>query len=319
MLIATAAILTLSVTPAAAGPVTFSDVYFFGTSEIDAGNWLLDPALMNDPLAPTAAKGYWMGRWQEGPSWADYLYEAVKGTYSTPSLAGGTNYAFGVGWLGTLDGSVPGGPYYETLTQLWLSSQVTDALGDHAGALDPNALYLISIGSNDFAFFNRTTQAVARAALAVQQIQRLANAGAVNFMVQLLGGTDQWILDYNAALKAGLALIPGINVTFVDTRAFNQTFIQPLLPGLGITDFGRCTLDPTCLAAAQASALLGLPYQGNTHFNFDQIHRSTKVNDVLADYALAQVVPEPGTITLLATGLGAALMWGRRTVSRRRR
>ena len=316
MLIAAAAILTLSVTPAAAGPVTFSDVFFFGTSEIDAGNWLLDPVLAADPLAPTAAKGYWNGRWQEGPSWADYLYETLMGTYSTPSLAGGTNYAYGLGWLGVLPGVPPPASGYESLTQLYLSSQITDALGDHAGALDPNALYVISIGSNDFAFFNRQAQAAVRGALAAAQVQRLADAGARNFLVQLLGGTDQWILDYNAALKAGLALIPGITVSYVDTRAFNQTVIQPLLPGLGITDFSRCTLDPVCLAGAQASAALGLPYLGNTHFNFDQVHRSTKVNDVLADYALAQVVPEPGTITLLATGLGAALVWGRKRMRR---
>ena len=312
ILVAAAAIWSLSVTPAVAGPVTFSDVYLFGTSEIDAGNWLLDPQLMNDTLAPTAAKGYWEGRWQEGPAWSDYLYQDIMGTYSTPSLAGGTNYAYGLGWLGTLNGVPPATPYYETLTQLWLSSQVTDVLGDHGGVLDPNALYVVSIGSNDFQFYSRTTQALARAALAVQQMQRMVDAGATNFLVQTVGGTDQWILDYNAAVKAGLALIPGINVTYVDTRTFNQTIIPPQLPGMGITDFGRCNLDPACLAAAQAAALLGQPYLGNTHFYFDGVHRSTKVNDALADYALAQVVPEPGTMTLLATGLGAALIWRRK-------
>ena len=318
MLVAAAAILTLSVTPAAAGPVTFSDVFFFGTSELDAGNWLLDPQLMNDPVAPTAAKGYWNGRWKEGPTWSDYLSQSLLGTYSTPSLAGGTNYAFGNAWLGPLPGDVPQ-TSYEAYSQLIFGSQITAALNDYSNSLPADALYVISIGSNDPGpFYKRTDPAQAddRANIAIAEIQRLADAGAQYFLVQLLGGTDAWVNNYNAAMLSGLAGISGINVGSFTTRQFNLDVAT--VPGfkesLGITDFGSCVNFPVpCLGPAITSAQAGTPYLGNTHFNFDTIHRSTKMDAALADYALNYTpVPEPGTITLLATGLGAALIWRRK-------
>jgi outer membrane lipase/esterase len=314
VLLALVAICILTATPAGAGTVTFSDVFLFGTSELDTGNWLLDPVLAADPLAPTAAKGYWNGRWQEGPSWSDYFAEAL-GHDATPSLAGGQNYAYGLGWLGPLAGESVSG--YSALTQLYFGSQVTAALTDYGGALPGDALYVISVGSNDPAFYGRTalSQATARANIEVSQIQRLANAGADYFLVQTLGGTDPWVNTYNQTLLAGLAGISGINVGILNTRTFNQTVVLApgFLSGLGITDFGQCVNDPACLAASALSAGQGDPYLGNTHFMFDGVHRSTKVDEALADYALTQVpVPEPMTMTLVALGLGAAVLRVRR-------
>lgn len=321
-LILAAAIWTFSVLPASAASV-YSDVFFFGTSELDTGNWLANPTLQGNALAPTAAKGYWNGRWQEGPAWSDYFASAL-GHDAKASLLGGQNYAYGLGWVGPLPGDpAPDPGTLRANADLYFGTQVSAALTGYANSLPINALYVISIGFNDNTFFGRTAAEaddVASAALA--EIQRLVGAGATQFLVQTLGGPvdpNSYVTIFNTTLLTGLAGIGGIDVSILDTRQFNQTVV--LAPGflasLGINDFGTCIADPTCLAAAQAAAISGDPYQGNTHFLFDDVHRNTRVAQALANYAIAQLprpVPEPGTLSLLALGLGAALLSRRRRV-----
>ena len=308
---------TLVAAPASAGTM-YSDVFFFGTSELDTGNWLENPTLQSHPLAPTPDKGYWNGRWQEGPAWSDYFAWAL-GHDATASLLGGQNYAYGVGWVGPLPGEAA--PTPGTLAanaNLYFGSQVSAALADYAGGLPGSALYVISIGFNDSNFFGRpAAQAGAVATAALAEIQRLVDAGATRFLVQSLGGVNEYVTTFNATLLAGLAGVSGIDVTVLDTRTFNQTVV--LAPGflasLGIEDFGTCIADAACLAAAQSAAAAGEPYLGNTHLNFDNVHRNTRLAEALADYAvslLPRPVPESGTLALLVIGLGALLVARRR-------
>ena len=202
---------------------------------------------------------------------------------------------------------------------LYFGTQVDAALSANPFGLPPDALYVVSIGSNDPSFYGRTPGMAADVAnLAVSHIQRLANAGAKSFLVQTLGGTDAYVTTYNQTLLNGLAAISGITVSVVDTRTFNQTVVLApgFLAGLGITDFGSCLADPTCAAAAIAKTTNGEPFFDNPHLLFDNIHRDTEVAEALADYAitrLPQTVPEPGTIALLAVGLaGTGLLHRRR-------
>jgi outer membrane lipase/esterase len=307
-------LVALTGAPALAQP-RYSDVFFFGTSELDTGNWLLNPTLSSHPLAPTAAKGYYDGRWQSGPAWSDYFARAL-GHDATPSLAGGQNYAYGVGWLGPLPGEpAPSPGTLAANTALYFGTQVNAALSAYGGVLPADALYVLSIGSNDADFFGRTIDLADDVAnLAVSHIQRLAAAGATSFLVQTLGGppANSFAATYNQTLLGGLGAVDGLHVSVVDTRTFNQTVVLApgFLDGLGITDFGSCLADAACQAAAIAQTTNGAPFYGNTHLLFDNIHRDTKVAEALANYAITQLpqqtVPEPGTISLLALGLAGA-------------
>lgn len=292
---------------------SYSDVFFFGTSELDTGNWLLNPTLLGNSLAPTASKGYYNGRWHSGYAWSDYLAQAL-GYDATASLAGGQNFAYGVGWLGPLAGETPPLPGSIAANQaLYFGSQVDAALSAFSNVLPSDALYVVSIGSNDLSFFGRTVdQAGDVANLAVQHIQRLFAAGARSFLVQTLGGTTQYVITYNQTLLGGLGAINGLQLSVVDTRMFNQTVaLAPgFLASLGITDFGNCLADFVCKAAAIAKTTNGEQYLGNTHFYFDDVHRDTKLAQAFANYALTQLpqtsVPEPSTVVLLAAGIAGA-------------
>lgn len=304
--------MTLGSSTVSAQP-SYSDVFFFGTSALDTGNWLLNPSLSSHPLAPTAAKGYFNGRWQSGPSFSDYLALAL-GHDATPSLAGGQNYAYGVGWVGPLPGeAAPVAGSLAANPALYLGTQVNAALSAYAGVLPSNALYVIAVGGNDADFFGRPVGLADDVAnLAVSRLQQLVAAGARSFLVQTLGGDPlipSFATTFNQTLLGGLGAINGIQLTVLDTRAFNQTVV--LAPGflgsLGITDFGNCLDDAACKAAAIAKTTNGEAYYGSTHFLFDDIHRDTKVSQALANYAIAQLpqrtVPEPGTVSLLVLGL----------------
>jgi phospholipase/lecithinase/hemolysin len=342
----TAALLALPGTPLIAQP-KYSNVYFFGTSELDTGNWLLDNSLQGSALLPTAAKGFWNGRWQSGKSWSDYFAEAL-GFTATPSLIpGGNNYAYGVGWLGHVDDYpvIPAAHALAANPALLFGSQVTSAINNHSqkGGLPSDALYVVTIGSNDIDFFRtslnpppgadaqviaqlaaqRTALGVALGQRAVAEIQRLVTAGARSFLVQTVGGLSAYPVSFNQTLLDGLAAVQGIHVSVLDTRSFNQTLSAQRLADIGITvspfgapagSFPTCLADPDCKSAAiaQTNKVPSEPYLGSQYFSFDGVHRDTKVAKLLADYALtrlpATTVPEPTTAALLSAALvGLAL------------
>jgi phospholipase/lecithinase/hemolysin len=114
---------------------SYDAIYVFGDSYCDVGNIFLATGGA-EPPAP-----YYNGRFSNGPIWIEHVAGGL-GLPMTPSLAGGTDYAFG-GAFATAPQTIPGG------TIPSVPQQVELYLSQHGGKADPNALYVIEGGGND--------------------------------------------------------------------------------------------------------------------------------------------------------------------------
>jgi len=166
--------------PAAAAPAVsgFSNIYSFGDSLSDAGNNFV----MTLGLLPTAA-AYSDGRYSNGNTWNQDLAADLHLPALTPSLLGGTDYAFGDAHTGT--------EVLHALTFLDLPRQLKDfkAANPHP---NPNALYTLSVGATDthdaaLEWATNPSEAVTDIQQAVANeisfIGSLASLGAVNFAI----------------------------------------------------------------------------------------------------------------------------------------
>ena len=124
----------------------YSSVVIFGDSLSDNGNnalaGLYDPSqvVTGNTYVPSATYAPAM-TYTNGPVWATY-FGNLLGVPILPSLAGGTDFAFGGATTGT-PGSGPGGFPYSLLTQ---TAQYLGATGNVAS---PNALYVVAGGGNN--------------------------------------------------------------------------------------------------------------------------------------------------------------------------
>jgi phospholipase/lecithinase/hemolysin len=153
----------------------YDALYVFGDSYCDVGNIYLATAPNNYPPAP-----YYSGRFSNGPIWVDHI-ASVLGVPLTPSLAGGTDYAFGGAWV-TAPATVPGG----TATIPSVPQQVLLYLSQHGGKADPNALYFLEGGGNDIVKTTSTDPEALGYQIAVGLAESelvLRRAGARHFVI----------------------------------------------------------------------------------------------------------------------------------------
>lgn len=131
-----AAVLFLALSLAAhASQPAFDAIFVFGDSYCDVGNI----SLATNGAVPGAP--YYMGRFSNGPIWIDRL-AGTFGVKVTPSLAGGTDYAFGGA---EVTAAVPEGS--QSIPSV--PQQVEVYLSQHNGKADPKALYIVVGGGND--------------------------------------------------------------------------------------------------------------------------------------------------------------------------
>ena len=293
------AILALLVASPAAALTAFDNLIVFGDSLMDAGNILV----ATSGATPSAASGYYAGRFSNGPVASDVLNQAVEGTLSSPSLLGGDNYAWGGARAVTDADGIPD-----------LGAQVSAYLAHTGGTVDANTLYLINIGGNDVRDILFGAPAAARITAVVTsivtQVNTLTALGAQHFLVAgvgNVGGIPETIAAGPAAQAAGLAVSTSMSnaifaalpagVATVDVIGlFNAVLANPTaygLPvGLNITNacLGSGTPDPSG------------PPTCNDYAFFDTIHPTTQVAAILGG-AFIQAVPEPSTGLMLALGL----------------
>lgn len=304
--LALAAVITAAPAAAITAP---SAIYVFGDSLVDAGN--VDAAV-GDKYNPRAA-GYAPGRFTNGPDYTDLLSQNLYGKYLTPSLLGGTDFAFGGARIVDVGGGVPDlalqlGAYYK------VSSNTASA----------SALYIINAGGNDV--FGLESGKLG------SYLTPLAYTTA---LLDTLAGTIQSLAAHGAG-RILVTGIPNVDATGIPLELLVQARLDAIQPGLGSTQllrfsyqsfFTQLTTNPAAFGVApftQAGNCIGNRpvVNGNIdctgYFSFDGTHPTAQVQAALYRSVLGatglDTVPEPASWALMIAGFG---MVG--TVLRRRK
>jgi outer membrane lipase/esterase len=309
-----------------AGATSFNGVVVFGDSLSDAGYYR--PWLSSIGLPPATVATLGRFTTNPGPIWSE-IVSSYYGATPAPSNAGGTIYAQGGANVATSSALTPPGQ-----AQRPVSTQITEYLGSHSNAADPNALYTVWVGANDI--FNNLGLAQAGAITAAQlqanvvaaanaeiaQIARLRAAGAryiAVFDLPDIGTTPQFqaagpvaagtvtalAAGYNTTLWTGL-LGAGIQVIPVSASALLAE-IRANYASYGFTNITAPACGPNPPYSTNpfpssqfcGPAQLVAPNAAATYIYADGVHPTTAASSIVGDY-LVSMIDGPQTLSLLA-------------------
>ncbi len=312
--------------PARAGSI--DGIYAFGDSLTDVGN-IYAATSGTAPAAP-----YVDGQFTNGNVWVQDLASDLGLAPLTPSLLGGTDYAYGTAESGVtaFNTSAPN----TDLTGA--TGQLAQYQGTHATA-DPNALYTIWIGSNDLSdmltgqlpsqYGGDIGEVVGNIYSAVST---LAGMGATNILIVTvpdLGKTPEVLAggpaesagasflssSFDTALTdgiPGLAAADSVNISVLNTYALLDTIVA------NPANYGFSNVTQPCLTG-EVNYAGGMPCANPSQYLFwDQLHPTAAGHAILADEALALVTPEPMSSSLIGLGLVGLAIWRRRSAGDRR-
>jgi phospholipase/lecithinase/hemolysin len=250
---------------------------------------------------------YFEGRFSNGVNYVDVLAEKL-GIPVTPSLAGGTNFAFGGARTGYNVVEQPFGPYPQGAFPWSLNAETQAFVAQTRNRqADPTALFIVFSGSNDLADvlslrLNPSTTIAATVEGIRQAILAFKAAGARTILVPNLPNLGKIPLvarsgpavaafatalstSYNAALDAMLDTIEDVNIVRFDTFAFITDVVDnPTAYGFtNSTDAcysGFVTPDPTATECADPDG----------HVFWDGEHPTSKLYSLLADELYTSVL-----------------------------
>ena len=339
------AALCLSLTAfAAQGAAAYSNMYVFGDSLSDSGNDLLLTSSVPSPLF--YSDGSNQGRFTNGLNYADRL-AASFGLTLTPSatLGGGNNYAHG----GARTDSI--WPELLALGGLDFNSQIDAYLKQltvSGTAGDPNALYVLWIGSNDMAdaFAGPPSEVPAAVKETVLDIagalSTLQTVGARNFLIgnlpdlsltplgrsraALNSGGDpdieksilQGLHNGSAAFNAALSkVLPSVSLASSTVTVFDAFALQTAMTN-NPSAYGLTNVTVPCFdgqvdgSRSPGSATVNECSNEGEYLYYDMLHPTAVLHDWAARSIYAQLVPEPAGWALTLTALGLMGFMGRR-------
>jgi phospholipase/lecithinase/hemolysin len=314
--------------PLNAQALVFDNIFVFGDSLSDNGNTFAATQKALPPSPP-----YFEGRFSNGPVAVEYLADSL-GIPLSPSIVGGTNFAVGGATTGV--GNTNDGGTVTTTGALGLqgvSAQLAQYL--NSNPVDPNALYVVWAGPNDFlagfadpnfdpaaaisaAVINLANAVASLASLGAEDIlvPNMVNLGVTPRLMSLgaAAGGELLTRAFNTALAMTLAgletAFPATDFIAFDTfSAFNEVLANPDAFGFSNVTDPCLTLDPFSLCAAD-------PNVQNQFFFWDDLHPSTPVHLILASQFNA-AVPEPQSLALFVAGFAALLLLLGRSAFRR--
>lgn len=295
----------------AASAAQFSKVVIIGDSLSDGGNLSLATSpQIQPPLRFTTNPGLTTAE----------LVAAGLGLPVTPSLMGGTDYAFG--GAGLINNSAAGPiPTLPQQLQMYLAAT--------GGNADPNALYQVWGGANDIFYLTATstdpnvlaagTQAAAQTELGLLGSLQAAGARyAVVYNLPDIGktpsgmaggaaasaGATQLSALYNGQLNSGLNQLSakGLNIIPVNTFGLvNEVIANPAAYGFSNVTTPACGAGATSLLCGPAGS--GLPYSyaagtDQTYLFADGVHPTAAAHRLLSQAVLAEIAA-PGQTSLL--------------------
>src|SRR5499433_2509939 len=296
----------------------YSALYIFGDSLSDSGNNAIVLAPNTTPV-PISGNDfipsfpYASGHFTNGSVWAQD-FAAVLGLSASPSLLGGTNFAFGGARTGPLNpGQFP--PNLETQVALFLLQ--------NANTAPASALYVVAGGGDNA----RDALNAAAACLDLMCVQSVIVAAAQTYAtivgaLELAGATN--LVVWNVP---DIGLTPAVE-SFGPQASFLGTLIAASMnaaelsaiggnPGVKLFDlFGladNVVADPGAFGFTNVSDACAqfTTCDPSTFLFWDGIH-PTSGGALVISNAMLSVVPEPATLILLCAGLVMAAVTARR-------
>ena len=281
---------------AAPAAAQFSNVYFFGDSYTDIGSF-----------KPVLPPGTGMFTTNPGPVWTQ-PFAQYFGYSASPANQGGNDYAYGGARVTLLPGYPP---VAQTASAVPIATQIQQFLAK--GPLDPNAIYSVWGGANDFftqladlqAGIVTTAQAQANLALAatqlVGQIGVLRTAGAQYILFwsypaaantpayagnPSIGLVSQFESAYYATILGAL------NASGIPTIRVNvQALVKEILANPAAYGFTNVT-SPACgttISLVCTSANLVTPNAASTYLFADGVHPTTAGHAIFAQAAESMI------------------------------
>jgi phospholipase/lecithinase/hemolysin len=278
--------------PAAEDRRPFTSLVVFGDSLVDAGN----VHLATSGTRAAAAQGYVAGRFTNGYSFADRIALGIEGRVTTPSRAGGGNYAWGGARALANEDGLPDA-----------AAQVAAWRAASPGRPDPRTLFLLTFGGNDLRRGGGTDASHRQVARSYgDAVRALIAAGARNILVTGAPIPSEAGRALQRALDAELDSIPRAG----GVRILRYDFL-PLWQRL-LADAQRLGFRPWTPETAASAAMPGAPRNGGDdcladraqaagcpgYVLFDRVHPTAAVHALIArDIAdrLAIPVADPPT------------------------
>lgn len=320
-----ALLLSLTVAAPTANAAQFNNVVVFGDSLSDAGYFRPFLAAIGLPSSVVATLGRFTTN--PGPVWSE-LVSQYYGVRPAASNAGGWIYAQGGATVATDSPSTPPG-----FAQRPISTQITEYLQRNGGRADPNTLFAVWGGGNDFLNgFSRLSAGqitadqfqaafLGAAQAEIQQVGRLFGAGGRYILVFTLPdiGRTPFALGAGAAASAqASAAAAGYNLTlFAGLRAanlraipvdvfslFNEMVANPSAFGFTNTTGIACGPFPPITTSGSAQFCIAgqntvAANAENTYVFADSVHPTTGAHRVIGDF-VKSLIEGPTAYSLLA-------------------